>query len=357
MKKNLLRNAFTALAAVALTATTFVACSSDDDSKTESADKAALQALATESEALAGSATTAEYPQAAIDAFNAVITAAKAVLADESATQTVVDNILTQLTQAKATFEGSKYETIPTANLLIGLNFDEGTAATTQLTAAGKNLVATLAAGPSQIFGANTGMPTFVDGKKGKAIHFAQGSHLEITTYSAADFEGAEIAVAAWLKPGATKAGNYFFSYNDWHSWKFQIQDGNKPFFTVNTSAGVTDADDEGNGIPNDEWTHVVASLNLTAGILDFYTNGVLIKRWTTETKPNLSGTLSPNSDSWPIIIGAFANYEQALADWDGWANSTPEAWNNFEGAIDELKVYNKALTEGQVSGLYSSEK
>ncbi|MDR1416127.1 MAG: FIVAR domain-containing protein, partial [Prevotellaceae bacterium] len=134
MKKNLFRNAFTALAAVALMATTFVACSSDDD-QTEAADKTALQALVTESETLANSATTAEYPQAAIDAFKSVITAAKAILANESATQTAVDNIVTQLTEAKVTFEGNKYEAIPASNLLIGLSFDEGAEATTQLTA------------------------------------------------------------------------------------------------------------------------------------------------------------------------------------------------------------------------------
>ncbi|MDR1416301.1 MAG: LamG domain-containing protein, partial [Prevotellaceae bacterium] len=262
------------------------------------------------------------------------------------------------LTEAKVTFEGNKYEAIPASNLLIGLSFDEGAEATTQLTAAGKNLVATLETGPSEIFGANTGKPTFVDGKKGKAIHFTQGSHLEIAQYARADFEGKELSIAVWVKPDETRENNHIISYNSWHSWKFNLQSQNKPFFTVSTDGGAVDADDEGNGVPNGSWTHLVVALNLTAKTLDLYTNGLLVKHWTSEDKPNLQGTIAPNEGAWPLTIGTFYSFNGAVnGDWDGWANATPEEWNSyFVGAIDELKVYNTALTEGQVSGLYNSE-
>jgi hypothetical protein len=260
------------------------------------------------------------------------------------------------LTQAKGTFLAAAYDAIPAAALLIGLSFDEGTNTTTSLTATGKNLTATLAKAPAELFGADKPMPTFVDGQKGKAIHFQEGSHLEIATYSRPDFEGSQFSVAVWVKPDVSKAPNYIISYNDWHSWKFQIQDNNKPFFTVSTTVGVTDADNESDGsAPNGQWTHLAGVVNLTTGIMDFYVNGVLTKHWTTETKSNLSGTITPNEGTWPICIGVHASYAAAIADWDGW---TAENWSNyFEGAMDELKVYNIALTEGQVAKLYNDEK
>jgi hypothetical protein len=357
MKKTLMRFARVAMiAAVTLTsATVFVACSDDDT--TASADKTELNALIDECDALAGEATTSKYPQAAIDAFNEVLDAAKTLTNSADATQLQVDAIVVQLTAAQTVLAGQAYETVPSSALLIGLTFDEGTATTTQLTATGKNLVATLESAPAAIFGANQPKPSFVDGKKGKAIAFAGGNHLAIAGYSRPDFEGSKLSIAVWVKPSETRENNYIISYNNWHSWKFNLQSNNKPFFTVSTSSGGVDADDEGSGVPNNEWTHLVSALDLTAGTLDLYTNGVLVKHWTVADKSNLTGTILPN-ESTSLTIGTFYTLAGALTDWDGWGTVPPADWNAyFVGAMDELKVYNVALTEGQVSGIYNSEK
>lgn len=79
---------------------------------------------------------------------------------------------------------------------------------------------------------------------------------------------------------------------------------------------------------------------------------------WTAETKPGLTGTgIWEYKNTLPLMIGACTTYAEAKAEWNwSWAE-TPTAWDGFVGAIDELKVYKIALTEGQVAKLYNDEK
>ena len=47
----------------------------------------------------------------------------------------------------------------------------------------------------------------------------------------------------------------------------------------------------------------------------------------------------------------------EANATWTSWVWArTPANWDGFIGAMDELKVYNIALTDGQVAKLYKDE-
>ena len=80
---------------------------------------------------------------------------------------------------------------------------------------------------------------------------------------------------------------------------------------------------------------------------------------WTADDKPALAGNAwSVYSKTLPIMIGTTTTYEETSSwDWE-WEHSA-EYWNNnvgFNGAIDNFRVYNIALTDGQVSGLYTSE-
>ena len=330
-------------------------CKDDDDDGIIEGDKTKLNALIAEAQAMVNSATTADYPQAAIDAFKSTLETVKTAAATPL-TQTQIDNLVIQLTQAQTTFSAAAFDAIPETSLLIGLDFDEGSG--TQLTAEGKNLIAKLTAGPAEIFGLKTNLPSFIDGISGKAMYFSKGSHLEISDFNSSDFLGNQLSIAVWVKPDSTRGGNYIMSYNYWHSWKLQVQEQNKLFFTVSTTKGGTDADNQADfSVPNETWTHVAISMNLTAGTLDMYINGENTMQWTTETKENLTGSVKPYANLLPIMIGACTTYAEAKAEWDwSWAE-TPDAWDHFVGAMDELKVYNIALSDGQVSKLYNDEK
>ena len=185
-------------------------------------------------------------------------------------------------------------------------------------------------------------------------MHFNNGAHLEISNYAANVLEGNELSIAVWVNPDETRASNYVISYNYWNSWKLNIQDGGKPFFTVGTSSGITDMDNETDqSVPAKAWTHVVVTCNTTTGNVCFYVNGALTKEWDSEARPNLVGTVTPNSKELPIMIGACTTYAEALT-WD-WFTPAAGNWGDwFMGSLDELKVYNVALTAGQVAALYN---
>ncbi len=356
-----IRSFFGVIIMMCIVALPLASCSDDDDD-TPSVDKTALNQLISECETLANNATTDNYPQAAITAFKTVISTVKTAAASSSITQTQVDNLIQQLTTARDIFLATAYETIPVSALLIGLNFDtEGD----QLTTTGqRTLTASLVAGPTEIFGATAAKPTFVTGvKSGKAMHFGFGGHLEIADYNQNDFMLNTMSIAVWVKPDSVRANNYIASLNFWENWKFQLQDQSKPFFTLHTAAGFTDADNESdNSAPNGEWTHLIITMDLAASKLSFYVNGELTKAWDATGKANLIAPLAPfyvptGGTKLPFLISAANTYAAAVAagDWD-WAFNPP-SWPHFVGSMDNFRLYSIALTEGQVSGLYNAEK
>ena len=337
------------LAAAALV---FAACNKEEGQK---ADTTELTALVAQCQGVLAKATTADYPQEAITEFQTVVTAAANALAG-TPTQAQVTNLVAQLKAALATFESKAYGAIPAAALTFALSFDEG-AGTTLKTSGSNAWTAKLMAGPSEIF-STTGLPTFVDGKVGKAMHFANGSHLEIADYSAPAVEGNALSIAVWAKPDEVFANNYIISYNYWNTWKLQVQDGGKPFATVNVT-GCVDMDNEtDNSVPANTWTHIVFTYS-SAGSAKFYINGELTKEWTKDTKGGLEGAFKhwvPESGNpLPICIGACTTIEEAMT-WS-WFNTNPADWGHFKGTLDELRVYNVALTAGQVSKLYRDQK
>jgi len=354
MKTNLFKTAFIACVSLALFAGVFSACKTTEPT---AADTTKLTALIDSCQTLADAATTTDYKQADIDAFKTTLATAKTAIANTSITQTAVDNLVVQLRAAKDTFLAAAYGAIPKSALLMGMTFDE-TVTGGQFTTEGKPWTAVLKTGPSQIF-TTTNLPSFVTGKIGKAIYFSKGSHLEISDYAANDLLGKELSISVWVKPDSTKGGNYVISYNYWKTWKLQIQEQNKPYFTVATvsTAGIVDADNQlDNSAPNNTWTHVVISMSLTTGKLSFYINGANTMEWTKETQEGLTGTVKPYTTILPLIIGGCTTYTEAVAafDWTGW--NTPSTWDGFVGSMDELKVYNVALTAGQVAKLYKDE-
>jgi hypothetical protein len=353
MKTTLSRKVFFACVSLALCAGTFISCDKDEDTTT--ADTTTLVAVIDSCQTLLDAATTTYYAQASITTFQAVVTVANTALLNTSISQTAVNNLVVQLRAARETFLASAYGAISSSALIMALSFDEGTG--TQLTTTGTySWTAVLTAGPSQIFGTATNLPSFVTGKVGDAMYFSNGSHLEISDYTSNALLGNTLSISVWVKPDSTRAGNYIMSYNYWNTWKFQLQEQNKPFFTVNTSAGITNADNQMDfSAPNGSWTHLVVSMDLTNSLLTFYVNGESTMVWTIDTKPLISGTLSSYATTLPLMIGACTTYAEAAAwSWD-WTK-TPENWDSFIGAMDELKVYNIALTDGQVAKLYNDE-
>lgn len=349
-------NFFVAAVLMLGAAPVMTSCSSDDDPKTpaETLDLAVLNTLITECQNLANGASTDDYPEAAITEFKTVIS--NVVTAKDAVkTQSAVEALVTQLTEARATFLKKAYGAIDESAVIAKWTFD--TDATNQVSEGVNKWTAVCKESPSCF--PNKVAPKFVEGVNGKAVMLEDGAHLEVSDFSQAAVTPLNFSISAWVKTSKTYANNYIVSYNYWNTWKLQVQDQNKPFFTFATDAGIADADNETDqSVKEGEWTMVTVTLSLTDHTLNFYINGELTKSWNQNDKPALAGTswatYTSKIGALPIFIGLATSEAEATAAWDWeWSYNDLGA---FYGAIDNLTFYNVALTAGQVKKLYKDK-
>lgn len=333
-------------------------CNNDDDNS-NSGDKTALNALIEEADKLATEATDADYPQTAIDAFKADLKEIKDRTSGNH-TQEEINNLVTELNGVMDTFESKAYGYIDEdAGLVAGWHFDEGTGTAATAYSTTKH-VATFKSGSATVFGANGMTPTWVDGvNEGKAIYLNNGAHLEVPYVSA--FLPSNLAISVWIKPLELYEKNYIVSQNYSKGYELHVQGLGKTVFAYKKADGqnIETDNDQNNVIKADQWNHIVVSLNGTTKELSFYINGLLSKTWTATDLVDLGGigpltqTLTA-PDPQPFLIGAAATDAEVAT----WAEAqTPTTFGYFKGAIDELKIYSIALTELQVSKLYTDEK
>jgi hypothetical protein len=183
----------------------------------------------------------------------------------------------------------------------------------------------------------NTGIltngPTWVGGKRGKALSFASSSFQYVDISDNAALTPASITVSAWVKPTALPAssgdiiaiiakrdgggtGGYILElYNN---------SGNQQIYWL--AAGGTNPLNFNNTLPVGVWSHIVITQSGTAG--EMYLNGVSLGTATVDAIANVAVNLK---------IGARA---------DG---------KYFDGSIDEVRIYNRALSATEVAALYNS--
>jgi len=234
----------------------FGSCKKDDDKIVEG-DKTELNALIAQAEVVSNAATSADYPQSAIDAFKATLATVKTAAATPL-TQAEINNLVTQLTEAMSTFDAQAYGYIDEALYLnAGWHFDEGTGSTATAYSTVKH-VGTFFKGNEVILGASAMMPTWTAGVKGgSAILLDKGAHLEVPYTTA--FLPVNLTISVWVKPSELYENNYIISQNYWTGYKLQTQGGGKPFFTYKkVDGGIVDADNEtDNSIKVDRGHHL----------------------------------------------------------------------------------------------------
>lgn len=88
---------------------------------------------------------------------------------------------------------------------------------------------------------------------------------------------------------------------------------------------------------------------------MNFYVDGKLTKSWTNK----ISGTIPTATDGNDYLtIGQQCSWDTACQDdWFNPETVDENSWSSFWGLLDELKVYNTALTAGQVAKIYNDEK
>ncbi len=332
-------------AIMAVAALTIAACGKTNEASFDSTE---YNTVVAEAKALATAATTNDYPESAITTLNTAITTAETAYKAVSS-QTQLNNIVANLKAAVETFKAAAYETVPASALTFECKFDGEATKTT-----GSNAwTITPACGPSQVFPTAT-YPTYVDGKVGKAVKLENGANFEITGFNPSSLGGTAISFSVWVNPSRVYANNYILSFNRWSSWKLQLQDASKPFLTLAGDACIDMDNETDNSCPANEWHHLAVSADLVSGTVNFYVDGTLTKNWTNK----VTGTIAVPTEGNYLFIGQQCSWAAATADsWFDPTSQSESTWSCFWGLLDELKVYNVALTAGQVSKIYNSEK
>jgi|GEM_PF-326715 len=369
---------------VMLVAWTFNSCSKSDVTPTNFTSLNAEIASATTLLNGATEGTAAgDYIRGSKAILQTAITAAQAVADNKASTQAQVTAATAQLTTAVTTFQASTVTPIDPTNLVGQWTFDELTTATAGTSVkdySGNNFNGTITAGhpyfsttaglPWAGYTVTTNLPTQVADRYGdtnKALHFTAGANVEIP-YNAA-LNPQQMSISLWAKadtlpgdPGKYWANNYMISMNRWNTYKFQIQDTPRPFFTAHVSGvntpplgNATDSSyydrdmNVGKISTLSKWHHYVVTFG--GGHEVFYVDGFLVHDWS-----NVPGTIV-NISAKPVnlVIGQdlpTAKYSTS--------SSSPYYVNYgayFIGAIDEVRVYKSILSASQVTSIYNLEK
>lgn len=171
--------------------------------------------------------------------------------------------------------------------------------------------------------GATGGLPAWTTGQIGSSVSFDGTDDIMTVSAGTGIVDASQnITIAVWIYPRATSphstiAAKSAVCDETGSKYMFELVGGVPELWmggTRGTSSGIT--------IPNDQWSYLVVT-NDSAG-RKFYVNGGL----------GYSGTALPAPTS-------------SSADWRfGWCNA-------FNGNMDEVRIYNRALSTDEVGQLY----
>jgi hypothetical protein len=214
--------------------------------------------------------------------------------------------------------------------------------------------------------GTNTGT-TFTSGQKGQALQVGAGNYYVINDPGTVIPKLVAYTVSFWMNaPQNTSYGYGILSLNHptdfWGSLDIYLDNGSTSTtgrFKVhmNNANAVNSGQflDTTLNDPWNRWTHVVVTYDNTTSAFNIYQNGTSLYR---EPRILKDGTNNYGALKFPnptkMVIGTWQF--QTVPSLTSGATAQPWA-GSFGGALDELRIYNKALTPLEVSALFKLEK
>ena len=270
---------------------------------------------------------------------------------DAAATQAAVNTAVSNLRRAAMAFNNSLIQEVSAANLVAQWKFNGN--ANDATANHNDGTLKTGPNGPAATPGDGGKLPTLVAdrfGNANQAYEFSDGGYIEVPYKAALNPQA--ITISAWCKRTDSHADNYLVSLNRWTGYKFQLQDFGKPFLTVTTTASTSDKDDDSGIVALNTWTHVTASY--VDGTMKFYINGVMTKTYT-----DVKGAIKAIPEPVSLAIG-----QQLPKDVYNKAPTGGQAADYFKyygpaffvGQMDDIRIYNRALTDAEVTSIYTIE-
>ena len=149
-----------------------------------------------------------------------------------------------------------------------------------------------------------------------------------------------ELTIMAWVKIDPTNAGASFNIIAGEDASCLYVANGNELQFSTHTSSNITTQISAGT-INYNEWHHVTGTFSETTGTQTIYLDGKLVN---TNTDSNQIGEVIEHSANWNnnFEVGRFSN------------SAADKLYYN--GEIDELRVFGKALTTDQIQRIVYQE-
>jgi hypothetical protein len=273
---------------------------------------------------------------------------ATGILNNAASTQTMLDNAVIALNASLTEFATKVIVPIDPTNLVGQWTFDDGSG-TVLKDFSGNSFNGKL----EVVTGWGGSLPTWTTDRYGnanKALAFDKGS--KITIPYNAKINPATMSISLWVKL-AEKRNNKIIGLYAWNGFKFEVQDGNKSFFTGATMGPETIYDRDFAGAnPLELTTWYNLAVTFGGGHTIFYINGVKVQDW-----DNTPGTLRTIAGH-DLVFGVDCDKYAAVDTNYDIDHIIPLAWGGYlHGSLDEVRIYKSILSDSQVKSIYDAEK
>ncbi|MGI6607121.1 MAG: LamG-like jellyroll fold domain-containing protein, partial [Peptococcia bacterium] len=170
--------------------------------------------------------------------------------------------------------------------------------------------------------------PTWTNGVVGKALSFSGNGCVEVPHHAFLNPRNA-LTIEAWINPSTNMNWRKVISKSLGSNTDYSIFQGSESNLAFSLKMGnvARTVYSPANSVPLGEWTYVVGTYD--GSRVKLYLNGTLVKTI------NISGEINAHNE--PLRIGGEKNGAY------------------FEGMIDEVKIYNEALSAAEIQDRYNA--
>lgn len=203
-----------------------------------------------------------------------------------------------------------------------------------------------------------------------------------------------DFGLSFWVNINSTKESHFILGLAAWKGFQFEVMGG--PWTAVDKGVKIatqydlggiiTDAEDTWwNGQPNgwqgstfardvssaggiasyfkDKWAHVVCTYKSSTKVGTMYVNGQKVRSWdfnlwpAGEAKRGALGVKFAGNPTGNNLAFGFIQGSANRIITDSWADPADPANNHFKGLLDDVRIFKRAITDGEVTLIYNSEK